>query len=401
MATIQNSTISVGLSNYDLLKASRKYQIDTLNGAKYLKMLRSYGVINYEEKLSGESGTSVIMYNAARISGMGAVGDIDQYANSISLQTANRTLSIRKHSLTVNYAMKKSERQQIAEFDLKANAPKLVTQWGQELLLYQCMNQLTTNTATTISAAGVFDDATLTASGDLSIIRGHNTPGALSTTFRGWGSQAAGSVTADESVNSANPLILQDFMTARETIMATTLGIPRFNTLKSPIDGMNVDLVALVSTTGMNQLKRDPTTVGQGLNVPQLIYAELAGGGRLQMPGNAFFIEGIAFVELPDNYFSRGVNSSTAASVANTRRAVLLGANAVDFALGKGYGAAGATVPGFSIETDENYKPLNKQGYLSASINGGFKKVQLFGTGANASTAYDNAIFTLTHYSRT
>ena len=111
MATIQNSTISVGLSNYDLLKASRKYQIDTLNGAKYLKMLRSYGVINYEEKLSGESGTSVIMYNAARISGMGAVGDIDQYANSISLQTANRTLSIRKHSLTVNYAMKKSERQ--------------------------------------------------------------------------------------------------------------------------------------------------------------------------------------------------------------------------------------------------------------------------------------------------
>ena len=400
MATINDSDITVGLSGRDLLKASMKMQIEVLKAERYLNLLKKLGAINYEPKLSAEAGTSVTMYNTPRISGLGVTGDADMYTNAISLQSGSRTLSIRKHTLPIKYAMEGTERQQVSEFDLKGRAPKQATQWGKEVLLYQLMNQLGSNTATTLNAPGVYDVA-VTATADRLILTGHNAAIAPSATFKGYGSLAAGSISADESVDADNPLTMADIMAARETIMATNIGIPTWNRLQNPVEGTNVDAVLLVSTTGMNQLKNDAVTQGQGFSLPQFVYAQIAGGEKVMMPSNAYIVEGIAIVEMPDNYLPRGVNSSSAAAVANTRRAIMVGANAVDFALGKGYSFGGATIPGFNVDVDEKYKPLNKQGYLMASINGGFKKVQISGTGANVGTSYDNAVYTFTHYSRT
>lgn len=404
MATITDTSIAVSGAR-DLTKASARMMTEVLNN-DYLRILKRFGVINYEPKLSSNAGTTVTMYNTPRIGGMGQVGDVDQYSNATPMESGSRSLSIRLHSKSLTYSLDGTERQQVSEFSLKARAPQLIKQWGQSVLLYQCINQLGGNTATTLNAPGV-DEYARTSAADRLILTGHNSAIAPSTLYHAWGNQASGSISADESVDSDNPLTLHDFLLAREVITSTAIGVPTWQRLMQTIDGITVDAIALVSTTGMNQLHRDATTVGQGASIPQYIYAMLAGGQKIPVPTAVHVFPGIpiGFLEIPDNYMPRGVNSSSAAAVANTRRAILCGANAVDFALGKGYqgnyNGKAVTVPGFTVETDEEYKKLNNQGYITAKINGGWEKVQITGTGANTSTAYDNSTYIITHYSRT
>ena len=399
MATIQDNEITVG-SARDLLKASMKLHIEVLERDKKIAMLNAFGVVNYHKDLTQASGSTLTLYNAPRITGKGNVGDHDRYSNATPLESGARTLQIRLHDKTVKYALAGSERQQISEFDLKARTPRQLAEWMKAYLLAQWMNQLGGNTGTSVYAPDVSDDVFSTTA-DRLLIAGHNTPVAPSTRYKGYGSLAAGSISADESVDADNPLRLADFMAAREVINSTEVGVPVWNRLQRAVEGVNVDAIALVSVTGMNQLKQDATTIGQGLSFPQLMYATLAGGQKLPMPANTYVYEGIAFVEMPDNLMPRGVHSGTAAPVANTRRAIIVGADALDFALGKGFSFNGKTVPGFEITTDEDRDKLNKIGYANVGVNSGSKKVQLFGTGANASTAYDNATFVITHYSRT
>lgn len=401
MATINNNTIAVSGSR-DLLKASLRLYDETIGANKILNMLFKFGIVNREDKLTSASGSKVTMYNIPRLSAKPIVGDDDYYSRAVPMQSGDRVLQIRKNVRSVTYALDGSERQQVSEFNLKKATPKTLTEWSNCLLLYWFMNHLTSNTATTMYAPGVYDDGAITSTADRTAFCGNNAAIAPSSTYKAYGSGGANSVTADESITSVNPLVLQDFLDMREVINATNLGVPMFNKITAPIEGLQVDTVALVSTTGMTQLRQDAVTIGQGLTIPQLMYATIAGGEKVPLPGNTYVVPGtgIAFLELPDNYFARGINSSTAAPVAATRRAVMVGANAIDFALGKGFSAGGNTIPGFSMETDENYKPANKQGYLFASINGGVQKVQVYGTGANTATAYDNAIATITHYSK-
>ena len=398
MGTITDTSIVID-SARDLLKASRKMQIEVLHNDKYLNMLKQFGIINVEEKLSAAAGSKVTMYNSPRVDGLGVVGDQDMYQNATPLSSGDRTLQIRKHSMPLKYALDGSERQQISEFRLKDRAPKLITQWGSTMMLYQLLNQLGGNTATTMYAPGVTEFAATTAA-DRLILTGHNVAIAPSTEYHAWGSSAAGSISADEDVDADNVLTLADFMEAREKIVATLVGIPTWNRITQNVEGVNVDAIALVSTTGMNQLKNDPVTQGQGLNFAQFFYAEVAGGKKVPMPSNTYIYEGIAFVEVPDNLMPRGVHSGTAAAVANSRRAIIVGSNAVDYAFGKGYSFKGTTIAGFAIETDDQRDKLNKQGYLNASINAGCEKCVIFGTGDNTATAYDNATYIITHYSR-
>jgi hypothetical protein len=396
MSTINDNAITVG-SARDLMKASMKLKIETIDNNPVISTLKNFGIINYEEKLNTESGTQVTIYDAPRLQGKGATGDTDRYQLAGGLESRSRTLSIQTHSNTVKYALAGSERQQISEFDLTARTPQLIAQWASCLAVSQVINQLGGNTATSIEIPDVDSDA-FTGTDELLIATGHNTALAPSARYKALGSDGTGGITTDQAVVAANSLTLEDFMISREVINSTALGVPVWDRLTKSVQGVKVDAIALVSTTGMNQLKTDATA--NSLTFAQFIYNGIAGGGKVPLPANTVIYEGIAFVEIPDNLMPRGVNSSTAAPVANTRRAILCGANALDMALGKGQTMNGSTLGGFEIIMDDTHDKLNKIGYTSVNMNSGCKKIQLTGTGSNASTAYDNATYVITHYSR-
>lgn len=398
MATISDTSITAG-SARDLLKASRVMQYESVDHSRYLGTLKKLGIINYHEDLTKGAGSTLEVYNTPRLSSMGFTGDESAYDNAQSPNSGSRQVAINKHAASLRYPLKGTLRQQISEFNLKERARPIATKWGREFMLYQVLFQASSNTATTKYAPGVYDDA-ITSAAEKKIITGHNDAIAPSSTYKAIGSGGVGgTITADENVTSTNcPLTFRDFMEAREVICTTTASIPRWNLLDGQqVGGRHIKGLVVLGVTGMNQLKNDPVTQGQGYSMAQFVYASIAGGKAPPLVSDIWVAEELGFLEVPDDFLSRGINSSTGAPVANTRRAVILGADAIDFALGQGFG----NVPGFSVRVDEEYKKLDDQGYLKVETMTGAKKAQITGTGANASTAYDLAVYTITHSSRT
>lgn len=401
MATISDPSIVSGLAAYDEPKASARLNVEIFKAQPITNLLSKYGVINRENKLESDSGSTVNIFDRKRVDSKGTTGDHDRYTNADDLESGSRQLSINLLSHTLKYSKKGSFQQQITPFELGGDVVQLLSQWNREFYLQMLINQLGGNTGTTLTHPKLSSTA-FTSTADRLKATGFNTAIAPSTLYHSWGNQADGSISADESVDSSNPLRLIDFMNARETITSTSLGVPLWQTLDGSAEGSTVEAIALVSVTGMNQLKFDATTSGQGYNFAQMQYAMVAGGNKsgIMKGPNLYYMENMLFVEVPDNYMPRGVNSSSAAAVANTRRAIICGMNAVDVAVGKGYGGKDG-IPGTEIIVDEEYKKNNKKGYATSNFIIGCKKVQVSGQGSNASTNYDRACYVITHYSRT
>lgn len=400
MATTTIGSLTNSDTTFNLAKASKRLQIETLENNMPMAILKEYGIINIEEKLQNDAGDTVNMYNLLRVDSQGNTGDNDRYSNAESADYGNRQLVINLLSHSQKWARKKTMTQQIAPFTLKEGRGQIMANWLKEMMLVSIINQAAGNTGTSVSVPTCSSTAFSGTAGLLKVT-GYNTAIAPTSTYKGYGSRAA--ISADESVTSSHPLKLQDFMDAREVITSSSSGIPLWNLLSGKeVEGKAVQAVAFVSTTGMNQLKNDAVTVGQGLNFAQLLYATLSGGKKFGTGGGLYIMENILFVEIPDYLMPRGVNSSTSAAVANTRRAVIMGAGAVDMALGQGYTLPnGDTLAGFNVDFDEDYKKLNKESYAAVEVIWGAKKARLFGQGANANTAYDLATYVITHYSRT
>lgn len=404
MATITDSQITSSNTTYNLTKASMSMYAELFGNKKFnpldtiMNTLKQCGVFNYEEKLQNSAGDTVRMYNTPRLDMVPNRGDIDRYSNAQEMKRGDREMQIGLLSGTIVYDKRGTFRQQLAEFNLKENIPQMLQQWMKNLMLYSILNVAAGNTATSISAPRVYSSDISVTSDKLSLT-GNNTAVAPSSRYKAIGSKGAGSVTTDEGVTSSNKLTLEDFMVAREVITSPGQGIPIWSTVNRMIKGDWIDAVAFVSTTGLNQMKFDPVTQGQGVNYAQINNAQISAGSKALDGLTGFVLEHILFIEVPDDLLPRGVNSSSSAAVANTRRAVMLGANAIDIAAGQGYTEGSITVPGFNVEIDETYKKLNNQGYADVSWCGGIKKTQLLGTGANAANRYDLATYVITHYS--
>jgi len=404
MATITDSQIVSSNTTFNLTKASARMYAEFFGNGKYnpldaiMNTLKQCGVFNYEEKLSSSAGDTVRLYNTPRLDMLPNRGDIDKYTNAKNMQRGDRSMKINLISGTIVYDREGTFRQQLVDFNLKENVPQMVTQWMKHTLLYAILNQAAGNTSTTITAPRVYS-SNITTSSDMLSLTGNNVAIAPSSVYKAIGSLGAGSHSTDQSVDNTNPLTLRDFMRAREVIRAAGSGIPTWSCVDRTISGKWVDAVAVVSTTGMNQLKSDAVASGQGINFAQTQYAQLAGGKDGMNAMTGFVLENILFIEVPDDLLPRGVNSGTSAPVAQTRRAVLLGANAIDIAAGKGYESGSAIIPGFSVDIDEDYKKLNKQGFADISWCGGVQKTQILGTGSNASNSYDLGTYVITHYS--
>jgi hypothetical protein len=364
-----------------------------------LSTLVSAGVINREDKLDKTGGDTVRMFNMLRNDSGGYSGDADRYSNAKGTDYGNRDLSIALLGDSKKYRTKGSFTQQIASWDLSDGVGQSLKSWLMSMMLYSVINQLGGNTATSIAAPYAAGTSFSGSTGEFALtkVTGNNSAIAPSSDYKAIGALGTGGITTDQGVDADNVLTLRDFQLANEVITSASGSKPLWNLLTNTQD---YHAIALVSATGMNQLKNEATTQGQGVQIMQVNYAKLAGGKAVSMVD--FVLDGIRFIQVPDHWMPRGVHSGTSAAVANTRRAVIVGANALDLAFGAGYQPpTGDPYPGFSISVDPNYKPLNKETYVAAESLWGCKKAQIFGSGANASTAYDLSTYVITHYSRT
>lgn len=393
MATTNIGGLVNSDSNFNLTRPSAQL-IKEYREHKIISLLTSVGAINVENSLQKTGADTVRMFNMLRLDGGGYSGDADRYSNATGNDYGHRDLSIDLLGRSVKYRKTGSVTQQIAAFDLSEGVGQSLKNWIMNMVTYGIINHLGGNSATSIIAPLV--SATFTGStGELALkkVTGMNTVAAPTSTYKAIGAGGVGSVTTDEGIDADNVLKFSDFQTARQTILNHVSGVPLWNVL----DQTDYQAIAFVSSTGMNQLKSDAVTQGQGVQLMQYNYAKLAGGQAISMTD--FVLDGIRFIEVADALMPRGVHSSTSAAVANTRRAILVGKGALDLAFGAGYVApTGDTWPGFKVSTDAMYKPLNGEVYVAADALFGCKKVQLYGQGANAATQYDAATYVITHY---
>jgi len=250
-------------------------------------------------------------------------------------------------------------------------------------------------------------DAALTASADILRATGFNAAVAPDSTYKLYGSNAAGGVTTDQGITTtANVLKWSDIQIAKEVATATAVGRPAFE----PLENDAYQYVLFVGQTGWTQLENDAVTTGQGINVAQLRYASLAGGsdikvGKGGIPYPNFIIDDVLVIVLPNDLMPNGVHSGTAASVSTVRRAVLCGKGALDIAFGKGYSDSGMSkadmesVNGASVILDDVTYKANRDATLASNVIWGCKKKVVSGFGSYSSSTYDSSVITISHYS--
>lgn len=357
-----------------------------------VKVLQENGCINIETDLSKNQGGTATLYNQPRLVGKGIRGDADFYSNATLTEVGNRTLSIAKVSRSITYPLKGTQTQQFAAFKIDQNNTELLKDWTKGIVGHSIINHLGGNNASSLTLANPED----TFSGDdLLQVTGNNAVSAPSYWYSA-GNQTA--ITTDGSITTTHLLSLKDFQNAAAVITSQTAGRPTWS-LMSDKDYYGV---AFVSMTGLNHLLNEAVTLGQGMQLQQIIQYQSAGGSKLEVL-RPFTIPGIPFkfYACPDSWLPRGVTTSGTTTKANSRRCVIVGKKAIDMAMGAGFSDGGGDpVAGVNVEIDTEYKRMNKFGYAMVSLLWGCKKTQITGPNA-ASTAYDVGSYVITHYSAT
>lgn len=391
MATLATGAITSANTGFFAQQYSSKLYVESVVDNPINKIFMEDGVINLENRLKQEAGGTVTLYNALRLDTFGLTGDIDVYSNAILAEKSNRTLNVLKNTLPLTWPLQGTQTQQFTSFEIGSANEQIMTDWASSLVTASMLNQIGGNTATSISQFACA--STAFTGGDLIRITGNNS--AIIPTYHFVGSSAT-AVTTDASVNSGNKLSITDFQRASETIMSQISGRPTWQMLTNGA----YQAIAIISQTGLNQLINDPVTAAQGIQLSQLLNANIAGGNNMKLQN--FIIPGLPFkfVVVPDSWLPRGVNLGTGAEVAATRRAIIVGRNALDMSFGKGFSPAGKSpIPGASVEMDTTYKKLNKQGYGAATLLWGCKKAQSTGSGDGNSTSYDLSTYVICHFS--
>jgi hypothetical protein len=370
-----------------------------------IRYLVNHGVVKVHTMLSENKGGKVTLYDRQRRSSNGYSGDQDAYSLADRASTNSRTLDIGLVSDSIVYRTKGSFDNQVAAFNLNDGVLETMADWVRGLYTCSILNQLAGNNASSITqpicSDTAFSGSTLT-----------NITGMNSATAPTYWYEAGngGAITTASGVASGNKMSLIDFDVAELIINAQVAGRPTFQQLR------NQDCAAMVIITKeqKQQLIREAVTLGSAPQLNQFVLSMMNGGKKVgameefEVPGYPFKI-----LVVPDVYLPRGVTTSGLAETANTRRAIIVGHNAVDVAFGAGYtmpsqfagsgttgGAKGTSKPvaGVSIEVDPNHKKLNNEAYAKVSLLWGCKKATVTGSGASAATSFDLAAYALDSY---
>lgn len=356
--------------------ATRLY-MDTIMGTQFLSSALADGIIVRENNLTKGAGDRVRMYYSKRISGKGVIGDAGSIrAAAEAVTTVTDDINIDQLAIPVLNKVKGSISQQRVNYDLSEQAYESAKDWFAQRMICGMFYQLGGFNPTSFS----YDGQTYT--GDIRLsLQGLNAPTAPSTyrsVFTGTGQ------TTENGVNgsSAATITLAQIDAAVAEAETQRAGVNNFKRLV----GKQYRYVLFLGVKGWNQLLQQAQSSGN-LTYPQMVLNKLAGGDMgAAYIGDEFIYNTTKIVKVPEHYIPNGINSNTV--LANCKRALFCGAEAMGLALGQGYTDSKDSIPGFNLVTDldkiEDELLTKAQGII------GMKKAVV--------DTYDQSVIVLPHY---
>lgn len=386
MGTITQGPTTSGDAQFAQSFAPR-ISLEMVADNKFLQVLTGDKVINIENKLSEERGGSITMYNRPKLDTKLSRGDVDRYSTAKAMSSVSRQLNIDLVSETVEFPMPKTQSQQFTPYMIDEGKQEQIIDVLKASMTASIINQACGNTATSITQTAL--SSTAFTGNDLLTVTGNNAAVAPSRWY--WAGSAATARTTDASI-SGQSLSIASFMTWSELLNSQPTNGAIFQSLRNSKDGHSG--IVLLPESHVHQMLND---TGTAYNFKEVIYNQISSGKNQLGAFRSFTVPGInfKFVQGPDSYFPRGVNDSTGAEVALSRRGVILGHNALDMAFGQGYTnqETGEVLPGINVSIDMNHKKNNKVGYCTGEVLYG-TRVTTTDNGSGGTQTLSTLVFT-------
>ena len=337
------------------LWSNRIYK-DFITDSALLSSMLEAGVVSKQDKTQNDAGDQVRVSFLNRLTGSGLIGDQTATGNENALTYYTDDVLINQLRMPVSIPNTMTISQQRVLYDLPEDTYRVSMDWMKIRGVVGALYQLAGYTATSFT----YDGTTYTGANRLELT-GLNAAIAptANRVFR------PNSLTTDEAVNADTTATMKFTLIDECEALAETVR-PYIRPI-SETDGVKYHMY--VHTRQWQQLLQDTTSPIQYRDIMASMIASGRGEGEIQR--SMVYSQTRIF---KTDKIPNGVNSSTSASLANTRRAVFCGRDAACLALGKGYSDGKETVPGFIIREDT----YDIGQIRRIAINGifGIKKVQ-------------------------
>ena len=288
-----------------------------------------------ERSAKGRKKGDTVYYNLrAPIDGEGKVGSetLEGFEEDLTIHQASMVINLSRHAVFVGDEISE---ERYPWDDLREEAKDAISEWGARRLEQAIMNH----------ACG------FTPANALHVTRrGHNTVVAPTSSTR---ILRASSASTDEGLGSGDKFTLQLIDFARERAFKEESSAFRIE----PGDGRKY--VCILSPEQLTDLRDDDRWEA----IQRAALARSASNPLYEFAAGEY--NDTIFV--PSQWVTQGVNSSTGAAVADTRRAVFLGQNALSIAWGRQYG-------GGAWKWVESMRDYDDKRYVAAKLLWGVKK---------------------------
>lgn len=340
------------------LWSNRIYK-DFITDSGLLAAMLQSGVVSKQDKTQNDAGDQIRVSFLNRLTQKGLVGDQAATGNEVPITYYTDDVLINQLRMPVAIPNTMTISQQRVLYDLPEDTYQVSMDWMKIRGVVGALYQLAGYTATSFT----YDGVTYSGSDRLQLtgLNAAITPTA-NRVFRPNG------LTTDEAVNADTTATMKFTLIDECEALAETVR-PYIRPI-SETDGIKYHMY--VHTRHWQQLIQDTTAPVQYRDIMGNLIASGRGDGRIARSMVYSQTEIFKTDKIPN-----GVNSVSAVSLANCRRAVFCGRDAAVLALGKGYSDGKETVPGFIIREDT----YDIGQVRRIAINGifGIKKVQFNG----------------------
>lgn len=288
---------------------SRRLEVETLKATPIAPLIgtSANSIIHMKNELSKGPGDKVTFSLRMQLNGAGQTegGVLEGNEEAMTLYADSLLVNELRHAVRVKGDWSIST--QRIPFDLMMEAKDALVDWNAKRMAVSFFNQVTGNTVQT-NTIYTGNNATIAASSGY-IIR-------------------AGGVAGDTNLTSADTMELKYIDYAKE---AALLADPMIRPVR--VDGEEV-YVCYLDPRQVTDLRRN-TSTGEWLDIMKSAYMGSRGKNPI-FDGSLGFYNGVVLRMAPEGMLPLGINGSS--TVANTRRAVFLGAQAAACAFSKGGG---------------------------------------------------------------
>ncbi len=354
---------------------------DFVSDTEMLGQMIGSGVIRRQDDLNRSQGDRITVPFLNRLVNPGFIGNAAVTNSEAPLVYSSDNLLIDQLRQVVQIAAEYTIDTQRASIglDFPEDTYRVLSEWQKVRGILGVFNQLAGNTATTLSWDGY--DYSGNARLELTGLNVAVAPSATSGVTR---IIRANNLATDELVAADTTATMKlTYVLQAETIAQTMKPYIR------EIDTMGeIKYHLYVHTQQYNDLLQDTTSPYQYRDLQQSLITSGRGEGQIMRS----FVFSQTRIYNSDK-LPNGVNSSSAAAVANCRRAVFCGRDAGAIAFGRGFSDGKDSVAGFRIQ--EDYTDVGQQRRIAMSGIYGIKKLQF----ADQGSTNDNGVIVISTYS--